>query len=39
VQLDLLIIQRYLEGINGQKMGNPKGDKNKDDPLDGFKSF
>jgi hypothetical protein len=36
VQLDLLIIQRYHEGIKGLKEDNPKGDKNKDDDMYGI---
>jgi hypothetical protein len=39
VQLDLLIIQRYLEGITRLKKGNPKGGMNKDDAMYGSKRF
>jgi hypothetical protein len=39
MQLDLLIIQRYLEGVTRLQKGNPKGDMNKDDAMYGSKSF
>jgi hypothetical protein len=39
VKLDLLIIQRYLEGITRLKKGNPKEGMNKDDVMYGSKRF